>query len=291
MIQDILPRVMHNRYEPDKKAGPASTVLCYENGGFALLPDGDGLRFPTFKDLFGTDGQAEGLIYLFSIDSQEFFLAPQGTQVPDGSVRMTVRELRSSRKTGKYLVFAGYTAMQLANWYRDNRFCGRCGQETALADNERAIVCPHCGRRIYPRVVPAVIVGVTNGDKLLITRYAHRPVTHDALVAGFTEIGETLEETVQREVEEEVGLKVKNIRYYKSQPWGIVDDLLMGFYCDVDGDDTIRLDDGELAVGRWVERADIEGQPDNLSLTNEMMVVFREGKEPKKAPMTEVRSD
>ena len=101
-----------------------------------------------------------------------------------------------------------------------------------------------------------------------------------ALVAGFNEIGETLEETVAREVMEEVGLKVKNIRYYKSQPWGIVDDLLAGFYCDVDGSTEIRLDRNELKEAVWVERKDVEGQPHDLSLTNEMMVVFREGKEP-----------
>ena len=91
---------------------------------------------------------------------------------------------------------------------------------------------------------------------------------------------ETLEETVAREVMEEVGLKVKNIRYYKSQPWGIVDDLLAGFYCDVDGSTDITLDRNELKEAVWVERKDVEGQPHDLSLTNEMMVVFREGREP-----------
>ena len=79
---------------------------------------------------------------------------------------------------------------------------------------------------------------------------------------------------------EEVGLKVKNIRYYKSQPWGIVDDLLAGFYCDVDGSTEIILDRNELKEAVWVERKDVEGQPHDLSLTNEMMVVFREGREP-----------
>ena len=79
---------------------------------------------------------------------------------------------------------------------------------------------------------------------------------------------------------EEVGLKVKNIRYYKSQPWGIVDDILAGFYCDVDGDTEITLDRTELKEAVWVDRKDIEGQPQDLSLTNEMMIVFRDGKEP-----------
>jgi len=97
-------------------------------------------------------------------------------------------------------------------------------------------------------------------------------------VAGFTEIGETLEETVAREVMEETGLKVTNIRYYKSQPWGIVDDLLAGFFCDVSGDDTITMDEGELKVAEWRSRDDIELQPDQYSLTGEMMTMFKEGK-------------
>ena len=174
------------------------------------------------------------------------------------------------------MFFAANTGIQLAHGYQDNRFCGRCGTLTELATDERAIICPQCGRRIYPRIVPAVIVGVTNGSKLLITRYANRPFVHNALVAGFTEIGETLEQTVAREVREEVGLSVKNIRYYKSQPWGMVDDLLAGFYCDVDGDPAVHLDDGELASAIWTESGEIIGQPDDFSLTNEMMIHFRE---------------
>jgi NAD+ diphosphatase len=96
-------------------------------------------------------------------------------------------------------------------------------------------------------------------------------------VAGFTEIGETLEETVEREVMEEAGLKVKNIRYYKSQPWGIANDILAGYYCDVDGDDTIHMDDNELKSACWTAREDIVLQPDESSLTNEMMKNFKEG--------------
>ena len=143
------------------------------------------------------------------------------------------------------------------------------------------MVCPSCGRIIYPRIQPAVIVGVTNGDSLLCTKYNRPGASFYALVAGFTEIGETAEETVMREVMEEAGLRVKNIRYYKSQPWGIADDLLMGFYCDVDGDDTIRMDRTELKEALWVPRKEIVGQTTDFSLTNEMMVRFREGLEPR----------
>ena len=117
-----------------------------------------------------------------------------------------------------------------------------------------------------------------NGDKLLITRYK-TGYRNNALIAGFTEIGETLEETVAREVMEEAGIKVKNIRYYKSQPWGMAQDILTGFYCEADGDDHITMDENELKYAEWVKREDIVLQPNNLSLTNEMMRVFKENRE------------
>ena len=192
-----------------------------------------------------------------------------------------VRLLRRRAQGPREVIFAAWTAFQLYNWYRDNRFCGRCGGVTALAPDERAVVCPACNRRIYPRIIPAVIVGVTNGDEILMTKYRGRDIPYYALIAGFTEIGETLEQTVAREVMEEAGLRVKNIRYYKSQPWAIVDDLLAGFYCDVDGSTEIHMDANELKEAVWVRREDVVGQPNDFSLTNEMMLVFRDGKEPR----------
>lgn len=107
--------------------------------------------------------------------------------------------------------------------------------------------CPECRITEYPKISPAVIVGVTHGNKLLMSKYANRDFNKYALIAGFTEIGETIEETVRREVMEEVGLKVKNIRYYKSQPWSFTDTLLFGFFAELDGDETITLDREELA--------------------------------------------
>ena len=141
--------------------------------------------------------------------------------------------------------------------------------------------CPVCGDMIFPRISPAVIVAITDGDRLLMSKYAGRGFTRYALIAGYTEIGETMEQTVTREVMEEVGLRVKNIRYYKSQPWGIDGNVLMGFYCDLDGDDTIHLDEKELALAEWHYRGALPAKDDGLTLTREMIRVFDEGREPK----------
>ena len=132
-----------------------------------------------------------------------------------------------------------------------------------------------------PVLCPAVIVGITNGDKIILSKYEGRRFKRYALIAGFAEIGETIEETVHREVMEEVGLKVKNLRYYKSQPWSFSGTLLFGFFCDVDGDDTLTVDHEELSMAQWVERDKIPDQGNNISLTKEMMMLFRDGKEPR----------
>ena len=271
MIQDIFPSRLHNQFTDDSPA----------DGGFMLhfTPDGkllaavtpDGLRFPDAAELPVSDA-----VYLFSVDDQKYFLALDDTVPNDKySQRYTVRELRD--QTGGKELYAAFTAYHLWKWYSDNIYCGKCGSKLTLDGKERALSCPECSSKIYPRINPAVIVGVTKGDSILITRY-RQGYAHNALVAGFTEIGETLEQTVEREVMEETGVKVRNIRYYKSQPWGMAQDMLIGFFCDADGDGIINMDENELKYAEWVKREDIVLQPNNSSLTNEMMKVFKEAK-------------
>ena len=271
MIQDIEPSRLDNAFRPGIPE-EKDFVLLFDVDGRILVRTGDGkIRFTTGKEV-----PADGTVYLFSVDGDSYFcaLTPAGTALPGFEFR-TVRELRDAG-SGKEL-FAAFTAYHLWRWYADNRRCGRCGGENRCHTAERALQCSACGHVVYPRINPAVIVGVIKGDSLLITRY-RKGYAHNALVAGFTEIGETLEQTVHREVMEETGVRVHNIRYYKSQPWGMAQDLLVGFYCDADEESVIRMDPNELKYAEWVRREDIVLQPNNLSLTNEMMRMFKEGK-------------
>ena len=133
----------------------------------------------------------------------------------------------------------------------------------------------------YPIVISAVIVAVLDHGRLLMTKYANRPlIRRYALIAGFCEIGESFEDTVRREVMEEVGLCIKNLRFYKSQPWVLTDSLLLGFFCDVDGDPTPVLRDGELALAEWHTPEDVPADYSRISLTGEMIDRFREGRIP-----------
>ena len=176
------------------------------------------ISFPVASEL----PDSLGYTFLFSVDDQPLFMAaaedPEETQLPKDLVPVDSKRLRPEFYLGdenRHLIFEAYTAGQLARWYHDNRYCGTCAHKTIPSKTERALFCPNCGRTIYPRILPAVIIGVTDGDRILMTKYAGRSIPFYALVAGFNEIGETLEETVAREVMEEVGLKVRNIRYYK----------------------------------------------------------------------------
>ena len=270
MIQDVFPHVLCNQYDPAAKPREDDWVLCFQGQNLLLGPQD---RFPMVKEL-----GAEGCTYLFSMDEERYFLKNDIHTIPTGFALADVKQLRREQRLPRHRIFAVLTGKHLADWYRDTRFCGRCGAEMAHSPRERARKCPACGYTAYPRIMPAVIVGVKNGDKILITRY-REGFAHNALIAGFTEIGETAEQTVAREVMEEAGIRVKNIRYCASQPWGIANDLLLGFFCELDGDDTIHMDENELKYAQWVSREEIELQPDDFSLTNEMMTRFKTGQE------------
>ena len=281
MIQDIFPHKLDNQFHPDTPEREDDLIFYVDQAAKTIMVSErfDDLALPErriFRNLLKS-------IYLIRLDERNIFMLQAGAQepgeLPDGFVWKTLRELRDLHAGPQHMMFLAYTGLQLSSWYADNVFCGRCAHETVHSRTERAVVCPACGRTIYPRIIPAVIVGVLDpeNEKILVTKYAGRGIPYNALVAGFTEIGETLEETVAREVMEEVGLKVKNIRYYKSQPWAMADDILMGFYCEVDGSREIRMDANELKEAHWVTRDELELQPDQYSLTNEMMTRFKLG--------------
>ena len=250
MLQDIYPHSLRNQFTEKSDPLPESPVFVFRRADLlvveskedAVLEDidqsgehgkismpgkdvnekgfykerGRYLRLPKVKEL----GIEMEYTFLFTMDGSAFFLLREDLadeDIPEGYVFKNIRTMRSEAYGPQHRLFAAITAYQLANWYRDNRYCGTCGSRTVHSETERAVKCTSCGRTIYPRIIPAVIVGVINDDKILLTKYAGRDVPFYALIAGFTEIGETFEETVQREVMEEAGIRVKNIRYYKSQ--------------------------------------------------------------------------
>ena len=318
MIQDIAPKIMHNQfrdYGPEQMKDEDTAFVFEGRNVLCHVDEQAGISFPKAGELLAAGASREHFRYLFSIDDRPFWLFSSFEEDADarsvlaglkaktcdpgscasgearadidpGSsasglspVEYSVETLRVLRRTKpKEECYAGETAYHLYVWYRDNSFCGRCGEHLEYSHKERAMICPSCGNVVYPKIAPAVIVGILNasGNKIVMTRYAGREYKGHALVAGFCEIGETAEDTVRREVLEEVGLHVRNIRYYKSQPWGFDSNLLFGYYCTADEDEPIHMDDGELAKAVWVSRDEIGEEERNLSLTAEMIMHFKE---------------
>ena len=290
MIQDIFPKVYHNEYRDEKPADTDFILVFHKNTVLVRFRD-EKLRYPSLREMAAFTCE---YIYLFSIDNFKYFLAyptekqasltdnaiyaDSGSDEPvillDGYHYENVTIFRTANS--RHTAFAGITGHHLFNWYQTNQFCGRCGIKMVPDRKERMLFCPACHNMVYPKISPAVIVGVTHGDKILMSKYAGRAYTRYALIAGFTEIGETAEQTVAREVMEEVGLKVKNIRYYKSQPWAFSGSLLLGFFAELDGEDeSITLDTDELSEAGWFTKDEIELEDDNLSLTREMILKFK----------------
>lgn len=141
-------------------------------------------------------------------------------------------------------------ASQILHWDRTHQFCGRCGGQTENKIDERAKLCPSCGLVNYPRISPAIIVAITRGQEILLAKGSRFQAGFYSVLAGFVEPGETFEECVQREVREEVGLEVKNINYFGSQPWPFPDSLMVGFTADYASGD-IAIDNNEILDAGW----------------------------------------
>lgn len=276
MIQDIGAHTYHVEYTPVPLQDD-SIILAYQGRKVLAAVEGDtkGFTYPRYADLRHLL-PPEQCRWLFREDEEQYFLAQ--TDVPEeGPFRyVSINFMRAARP--RFQAFAGVAGLSLCGWYRNHQFCGHCGRPMAHSETERMVYCPHCHTMMYPRICPAVIVAVRNGDKLLVSKYAGREYTRIALLAGFAELGETIEQTVHREVMEEVGIKVKNLQFYKSQPWCFTDTLLFGFFCDLDGSDALRVDHKELSMAQWMDRKDLPDDPEQASLTMEMMTLFKQGK-------------
>ena len=212
MIQDIAPHHFDNAYHSYTPREEDFAIYCQPHQ-VLLKRQEDRIIFPAFRDLKKrNDDILENATYLFQIDEFRFFLVKHVNPEPLSGFQMENTEIFRLAEP-QYLAFAGITAYQLYLWYESRKFCGCCGSPLRHDEKERMMYCDHCHAMEFPKISPAVIIGLTHKNRLLLSKYAGRTYKKYALLAGYTEIGETVEETVSREVMEEVGLPVKNIRY------------------------------------------------------------------------------
>ena len=278
MIQEIWPHKYDNTYDKEENIKDDDYILIFSNNEVFMKKDNDETSIPRFRDLNNKLSISDdNLIYLFKIDEINFFMIKD---FKEEDYNYLSKENTSIFRTLKpqWTAFGGITGKHLYDWYSKNNYCSICGERMELYHKERAVCCSSCKNIVYPTIAPAVIVGIKNNDKILLTKYSRGTHRRYALVAGYVEVGESVEDTVKREVMEEVGLKVKNIRYFGSQPWGFSNTLLTGFFADLDGDDNITLDEDELSEGTWFRYDELPPRDTLISLTQTMIKEFEEKK-------------
>ncbi len=199
---------------------------------------------------------------------------PDDTQAPAGMVFQTLRQLYFV--LDDVLIGVAGRAVQLVDWTRNHQFCGRCGAATERHPDELNLTCPRCGLSHYPRLSPAIIVLIQRGDRILLAHNKRHPGTMYSVLAGFVEPGETLEQAVSREVREEVGLEVQEIRYFGSQPWPFPNSLMIAFTCAYAGGQ-ITLHDNELDHADWFGAGELPDVPPPISIARQLIDWFVAG--------------
>lgn len=200
-------------------------------------------------------------------------------EAPDGYV---FRDLRGLWGVDEDFFRIAGRAKQIVGWNRTHRFCGRCGARTGPGPEELAKKCPNCGMVYYPRLSPAAIMLVHREFELLLARSPHFPPGMYSALAGFVEPGESIEETVRREVGEEVGVEVGEVRYFGSQPWPFPNSLMIGFLAEWAGGEPIIGDPEEIEDARWFRVDNLPPLPPKVSIARAMIDAFLSGMEPER---------
>ena len=199
-----------------------------------------------------------------------FALKAEGS-VPEGYSSVPLRALLG--RTSQTLFYLAGRAQQIVDWYETHQFCGRCGSTMAQHPQDRAMSCENCGHINYPRISPSIIVLITKGEEMLLARNANWPTNMYSTLAGFVEAGESIEQTVHREVFEEVGLEVQNLRYFGSQSWPFPNSLMLGFHAEYAGGDIV-CQAGEIADAQWFTKDNMPQTPPKTAISGWLIEEF-----------------
>lgn len=273
MIQDILPHQFDNRYVVVSEIEKSDYIFHFKGNELLLKQIGEQYELPQACDWIGWAPTGQ---YLFSFDGKNCFLV-NDCPSPHGE-GFVFHEVKSSNTIGQLeLDWVTVVALQLKNWYAQHRFCGKCGTPTVHKTDERALECPKCQSLKYPVISPAIIVAIVSDDKILLARNVNFRPDFYSLVAGYVDVGESVEAALVREVREEVGMEIRNIRYYKSQPWPYSGSMMLAFVAEADERQPIKIDPHEIADANWYTRFNLPGHPTNRSIAGEMIEKFLDG--------------
>lgn len=258
---------------PPTDAGSDGLFFLVDAKGLVVKREGDATRVPTGSELRAAGVDTSEAHYLGALEGKSAWVLPHRGEAPEGMERSNLRFLYSA--LGEELWAVAGRAAHLADWATTHRYCGRCGTPTERDAAERAMRCPRCRLAVYPRISPAVIVLVRRGREALLARGTRFPLPFFSTLAGFSEVGETLEETVRREVREEAGIEVRDVRYFGSQPWPFPNSLMLGFTARYDSGE-LALDPTELAEAAWFAPEALPVVPPPPSISRQLIDAWLE---------------
>ncbi len=240
-----------------------SQLVCVSEQGIPRPVTGDELRW--------LDVELVSSHYLGRFRDRDCFAAEAEGPLPEGYAATGLFSWLG-RVEPSVFYLAG-RAQQVVEWHKSHQFCGRCADKMEDHPEDRAKLCPSCGLVSYPRLAPSIIVLVTRGEEMLLARNANWPTGMYSTLAGFVEPGESIEQTVHREVEEEVGLNVRNLRYLGSQSWPFPNSLMLGFHADYAGGEIV-CQEGEISDAQWFACDDLPNVPPITAISRWLIDAF-----------------
>jgi NAD+ diphosphatase len=256
-----------------EKLDETSLMFCIKDGLLLIHKDKSKNSLPSFREITELTGNRTNWLYLGERHGIPCCCigVDEGMIVPDTFEFCDIRQLYSVLEFEVWQL-AGY-ARQIVDWDRNFTYCGRCGRETSYMKDERAKVCDACGLINYPRISPAIIVAVVRDGKILLAQGTRFRLPFYSVLAGFVEPGENLEECIVREVREEAGIEIENIRYFSSQPWPFPDSLMIAFFADYKSGE-ITIDPIELIDAGWFTPDNLPDIPPEGSVARKMIHEF-----------------
>ena len=235
---------------PDTVAGPKYWFL-FQNDKLLVDTGGDILSLPDIDTVSEITPAVVSQVFLGTVNGRSCMAAElPGQTLPGGTLKFQNLRRLFGLLSEELIEVAGY-ALQLVNWDKESQYCGKCAHPMKNTKEERAKGCDRCGMIVYPRINPCIIVAVVKKDKILLARSSRFPNTKlYSVIAGYVEAGETLEACVKREVKEEVNIRVKNLKYFGSQPWPFSSSLMVGFTAEYAGG-TVKTDQTEIVDAGW----------------------------------------
>lgn len=245
-----------------------TTWFVVHEKGLVARREGERLVLPGDDEIARWGLAAAGAHRLGSLDDTDALAVPIAGAIEAPFAPLPLRAMAAFVDATRFAVVA--RALHAVDWLTKSRFCGRCGAATTPARAERCMHCPSCGLDIYPRISPAIITLVRKGDLALLASNAKFPGAFYSTLAGFADIGESLEETLVREVKEEAGVTVGDLRYFGSQPWPFPNSLMIAFFAEWQSGE-IEIDRTELSDAKWFSVDDLPPIPPSLSIARQLI--------------------